>query len=270
MGNEFSNFFLNKNHIASVSCTNYDPEYTNKLLQFIERSGAKGVAVITSGNYTSASALKHSIKKLSVPIIIGGKPLSDFKNTQIITDEAKGVSDAVHYLYSKGHRRIAYNGNKEGFYSAVIRYQAFHKACIELELNIEHCPNIDKTDILAMRKLKTLFSNDHAPTAILAASELIALNIYELLSIINLKIPDDIAVIALEGGTLAPSFETPLTTVEFPGKELGKQLAKTLWEQARGDKRTGIIKIPPKLIIRSSCGANKNYLRHDYLRSLIK
>jgi DNA-binding LacI/PurR family transcriptional regulator len=73
----------------------------------------------------------------------------------------------------------------------------------------------------------------------------------------GLRMPEDIAVVGYDDLPLAAFAVPPLTTVAQPADEVGRQLAQLFQEGVQDRQRIAgrHIALPPRLVIRESCGA---------------
>ncbi len=92
-------------------------------------------------------------------------------------------------------------------------------------------------------------------TALMASNDLSCLGAMQQLSAAGRRVPDDVAVIGFDDILDARSWSPPLTTIRHPSFQLGYQAVLTLLDYIDG-RRAGSARviIPPKLIVRQSCG----------------
>jgi len=267
----FNEFFQNTSAYGVVLCTYYNNSYTKTVIDSIMKSGTCGIAVVPSGAHEKAAFLSELILHIDAPAVIGSRELKGFTGYQVVVDEEQAGVDAAKHLIGLGHRRIAYIGQKEKYSSSVLRYKGFLSACSEAGLSVSECPHIAMLDHIALRDVKELFGSEKAPTAVVTPSEVHAIEAYDLLTSLGLKIPEDVALLGLDGGALAPAIEVPLTTIDFPGGEIGRCMAKALLDIYNGvKKREKILRIKAPLTIRASCGAHPEKYRHEYLRNMME
>ena len=68
----------------------------------------------------------------------------------------------------------------------------------------------------------------------------------------NLKIPEQIAIIGFDGNEVFDFFYTPITFIEQPIMEMGKEAVRVLVNQINGTNEIAHIKLRHKLIKRQS------------------
>jgi LacI family transcriptional regulator len=93
--------------------------------------------------------------------------------------------------------------------------------------------------------------------AVFAANDPAALGAMKALWDAGLTVPDDVAVVGAGDVAYGDLLRVPLTTVGWSKEELGRQAAELILDQI-GPHPTGPFRrviIPPKLVVRASCGA---------------
>jgi LacI family transcriptional regulator len=69
---------------------------------------------------------------------------------------------------------------------------------------------------------------------------------------LNLNVPEDLAIIGFDGNAAYDFFYTPLTYIEQPIEEIGKQAVRVLIDQINGSDKIENIKLQYTLIKRQS------------------
>ncbi len=94
-------------------------------------------------------------------------------------------------------------------------------------------------------------------TALFAHTDVMALGALDALREMNLRVPEDIALVGYDDIELTPFFHPHLTTVHQPREEIAVLACERLLELAGSKriKRGKEIKIQPSLVVRESCGA---------------
>ncbi len=148
----------------------------------------------------------------------------------IISDNVSGMRDLVRYVYSMGHRRIAYI---HGAPSSVTqnRLSSFYKTCEELGIDVPaayigEAPYRDTNG--AYLETKRLLGLKKTPTCILYPDDFSCFGGINAINELGLKIPDDISVVGYDGLRLARQFEPKLTTIIQDTERLGREAALKL------------------------------------------
>lgn len=146
----------------------------------------------------------------------------------VISDNARGVEELVHYVYRKGHRKIAFLHGERTTVTQN-RLTGFNRACEELGLEIpkeyiRECIYHDPDRCgQATRELLAL---EDRPTCILFPDDYSYIGGMNVLNEAGLKIPKDISAVGYDGIHLAKVLG--LTTYSQPSRELGRTAAERL------------------------------------------
>lgn len=176
------------------------------------------------------------------------------------TDSFEGISSAIDYLVSLGHKQIAFlNGDKNSQISRT-RTKAFKTSL--LANNITPNPNLIKYGYYVLdsaREYVHIFIENNA-TAIVCASDLIASNVINELHRMGLRVPNDISVIGFDDIPIATRLTPKLTTIRQDRKNIGKS-AYILLDGLVNDVPISRMSLRGEFIIRQSCGpCNKSII----------
>ncbi|MBQ8537038.1 MAG: LacI family DNA-binding transcriptional regulator [Clostridia bacterium] len=150
----------------------------------------------------------------------------------VLSDNAQGMHDLVNYVYSMGHRRIAFI---HGELTAVTRSRlaSFHKTASQLGLDVPdsyvrtaryHDP---RQSGLATRELLAL---KKPPTCILYPDDVSLLGGMTEIERSGLSVPGDISIAGYDGIPMSQLLRPILTTLRQDSEELGAQAARLLIE----------------------------------------
>ncbi len=158
----------------------------------------------------------------------------------ILSDNVKGISDLVHYIYEMGHRKIAYI---HGADSAVTqsRLSSFYRTCEELGIDIpaeyvREAPYRNTkgtyTETIKLLDLK------NPPTCILYPDDFSCFGGINAIHERGLRIPDDVSVAGYDGIRIARHYRPQLTTIIQDTKRLGQEAAMKLIDLIENPKTT--------------------------------
>jgi LacI family transcriptional regulator len=104
--------------------------------------------------------------------------------------------------------------------------------------------------------VERIVSEGLAVDAIFCGSDQIARGVADALRERGIKVPDDVALIGYDNWEIIAAATRPgLTTVDMNLHGLGRQAGLCLLDLIAGRKRTGIERLPCRLVIRDSCGS---------------
>jgi LacI family transcriptional regulator len=187
---------------------------------------------------------------------------------EIRTDSSTGFSQLFDHAFKLGHRRfavvtsslstnrqklasleqaIAQSGLSDVSVRAIEKISSYHKAvdCVD--------------EILAMNP---------RPTFVVCFSDLLAMGVIRGLSKRGLRVPEDISVSGYDNNPQVEMSDVPLTTVEQPFLELGRQAVDLLLElieeeadvpvhERQARRRKVFREVPTSLVVRESTGPVK-------------
>lgn len=164
-----------------------------------------------------------------------------------------------HLLEVHGHTRIAYLGGPAGQTSSDERLDAFHATLSRAWLAVP--PEYVRMDDTVMwdeqsgaRATAALMALETPPTAIVAATDVLASGALHALRTLGKRVPDDVALVSFNDPPLGDLLEPPITALSVPGREMGAQAARLLLEQLEQPQPPEEIRIPVELLVRRSCG----------------
>jgi len=217
-------------------------------------------AVILGGS--NSPNLFHALRERGIPFaVLGNNVTGEWapENCDVAySDDISGAYEVTRHLLAKGHRRIAFIGNRQlpwlrrcesGYLRAMAEGQ--HEPA-----SIDYRSDGNQLGYLAT---KSIFQRQQPVTAIVAGSDQVAAGAYKALRELNLTIPDDVSVVGIndtQGMYLTP----PLTSVrEFP-EELGRHLAEFVLKRIQNPLLPAQeLTFPTEIVHRDSVG----YARRD-------
>ena len=203
--------------------------------------------------------LQHieSLKDSGLPIVLlSGHRTATFD--LIAMDDTLGAYKAVCYLIELGHQRIAFlsgGGEKlEGYKQAL----KDHSIAINPKFIIEP-GGIDYEH--GYRAAPALFQNKVTPTALLAATDYLALGAIAWCKEQKIKVPEQLAVIGFDDIEAAKYSDPGLSSVTYDAARISNRAVNRLLElmtSRRQNQRTEKTIIEPELAIRQSSGTKKS------------
>ena len=183
----------------------------------------------------------------------------------IQTDFQQKTVEVLEVLYKKGHRNIAFIG---GYSSQVAENGEVHKNKEEIraesylkwmKLNgLQHYANTYQGNWKpedGLRLGKELLAQSSPPTAVIVASDPMAVGVYKAINEANKKIPDDIAVVSFDDIEMAQFMTPSLSSIKANPEEMGR-LAVRLAKERMLKERTMPIRVicRSELVLRDSIG----------------
>jgi LacI family transcriptional regulator len=199
--------------------------------------------------------LVAQVASRDVPLVGVDVRCSSGRAAYVGSDHANGVRLALAHLHALGHRRVAHLAGAQNTISGFERLEAFREETAALGLAVpdELVRRGDFTSASGYRETCAVLALDERPTAILAASDLMALGALQAIRDAGLKPGDDIAVVGFDDLEAAALAHPPLTTIRQDRKELGTIAATHAIELIEGPEAAPQEAIlPVELVVRAS------------------
>jgi len=197
------------------------------------------------------------VDRLALPLVAIGSPVPGRACVRI--DDRAAMLTAVEHLVGLGHTRIGYIGavpqNVAHIQTPQDRLEAFLGAVAEHGLTCADgwVLGSDWTAEAAARDSAVLLSGQVRPTAIVAASDEMAIGVRESARRLGLRVPEDLSIIGIDDFVL--SAVLGLTTVRQDVAGLGTAAADLLLGALLdGHESTEEVVMPTELVVRESTG----------------
>ena len=244
-----------KGYSIILGNTKYDSDIERSLLQRFQERRMAGI--ILTGYTLAQEKFVRNLADSGIPTLIIWEKPNDDSFSFVGFDNFKAAYSMTEYLIGLKHRRI---GLIIGPFTKMGRVkQRFegYKAALEAH-EIAYDPSlvIEKEPTLgdgkeAMGRLLTL---PERPTAVFAASDMLAIGALAAVKDKGLRVPRDISLAGFDDIDFAAYCDPPLTTVRVPSHEIGLLAAKILLEAIeRGYLEVRQYCLDTDLIIRGSC-----------------
>jgi LacI family transcriptional regulator len=247
---------LAKNSYSIILCnTNYSVQKEQRFLEILFSRGVEGIII-------SPTSLEHLhtvfFERYELPNVLLDVKCRNLATNSVYVDQELGAFTAVKYLFTKGHRKIAFLAGPDTMSSSQQAIKGYLKAHRRMDLSpdmdlISRIPQDYDAAYAETRKLLKAGRRKKI-TAIFSLSDYMCIGIYRALEEENLRIPDDMAVMGYDGLTLTRFLRPSLTTVRQPNAAIGNKAAemilRNIRDRAGWKPRTVVLK--PELIVGES------------------
>ena len=229
---------------------------TRKWLDTLGARTSDGAILVT----TDLDSFLHAeLRRLNLPVVVvdpAGVP--DLEVPTIGATNWTGAVTATEHLTQQNHRRIAFVAGRPGLWCSRARLDGYRAgldaAGIAFDPALVISGDFDYASGFAAGA--ELLALPDRPTAIFAASDQMALGVYEAARQQGLRIPDDLSVVGFDDLPEAGWASPPLTTVRQPLSEMGSLAARTLVRLIRGETvESPRIELSTRLVQRASVHA---------------
>jgi LacI family transcriptional regulator len=186
---------------------------------------------------------------IAVDAELGG-PRSGF----VTSENREGAAAAVRHLHALGHERIATVSGPLSTMPGADRLEGYRAELerLGLEVREEYMLEGDFYDESGRAATQRLLALDEPPTAIFAASDLMAAGALRAANELGVRVPDDVAVVGFDDMDFARDTEPPLTTVRQPITDLGRMAARQVLRMAGNEQIEPVLLLPTELVKRES------------------
>ncbi len=168
----------------------------------------------------------------------------------VLSDNERGIRDALMYALELGHRKIAYIYGEDAQVTSV-RLKAFREVLAEnhCEVNEKFLKQAKYLDAdLAYQCTNELLEADEIPTCILYPDDICAMAGVSAIREKGLKVGADVSVIGYDGTPLLQMLMPHLTTIQQDTEAVGRKAAELLLKLLRKEN------VPPEERVRYCCG----------------
>jgi len=192
-----------------------------------------------------------------IPVMFIDRVEQDRQNTVVIIDNAKCGYQATAHLIEQGCKRIAHitSSLKRNVYSQ--RYKGYRDALFDnnIPLNEKLVFVKDLSEKSAIEAALEILKMKPMPDGAFITNDFVAAVCMRTFKEHGIKIPGEIAVVGFNNDAIGNLIEPTLTTINYPGKEMGQIAARNLINHLKGISdmhQTNTIIVRTELLIRKS------------------
>jgi DNA-binding LacI/PurR family transcriptional regulator len=206
---------------------------------------------------TATDDLLHGLCRARVPFAVLERELACDSAYSVQATNYDGAYAATERLLDAGHERLAFLDSTQRWPSIEQRRAGFLAAAEARGLRdeVQVISGPDWTAASGAVALATLLDTPAIarPTALLAATDVLAVGALEAAKARGLRMPGDLALIGFDDFEFARYVDPPLTTVRLPVFEMGRQAALLLLDHLQGRPAAQRrLVLPTELVVRQS------------------
>ncbi len=230
-----------------------------RLLQMLAQRGVDGI-LYAAGWETDADSLTvecRIIQRNQIPTVIVGNALPTV--TSVSIDHRQGIRDALTHLYGLGHRHVAFVSGAGETETTRLRRQGFVDTAKALGLRMNSVYASHGSLRAATTVVDTILQNAPGTTAIVAASDYIAVGILHGLFTKAYQVPRDISVIGFDNVQISQFLCPALTTIDADIPQLASAACERLYSLIT-DPALSVdpLVLVPQLVRRQSTGVPRS------------
>ena len=232
-----------------------------KYAQAMLNNRVDGLIVNLAAN---TSSLKHfeEYTRHHIPLVFVDRVFEDDDFNKVVINNKQAGYEITTHLIKQGCRRIAhltgnlsrnvYQERRSGYVQALQDNEIPYHPELVLET--------DLTEEASIAAAEQILNMDPRPDALFVANDLSAVICMKVFKDAGLRIPVDIAIAGFNNEVVSRISDPMITTINYPGEEMGKTAARQLISLAEGkspQELTNTIILKSKLIVRASTLKNK-------------
>lgn len=215
-----------------------------------------GLIVALAANTTSLQHFDPFIRH-NIPLLFVDRVIDTEQHVKVVIDNFKAGYEVTQHLIDQGCKKIVhitgsllrnvYNDRKRGYEQALID----NKITLDPNLIIEN----DLSETAAIEAAQRIMKMKKLPDGIFVSNDFVAAICLITLKHAGIRIPQDIAIAGFNNDVTSRIVDPCLTTVNYPGQEMGEVVAKHLINHLNGTmdiNLTNTIILKSELIIRES------------------
>lgn len=236
--------------------SNEDSHREAELIEGLRNRQVDGMIVNPTVNN---QVLFEEIIEKHYPLVIINRRIEGMDVDSVLIDNIKGARMAVNHFVQTGKRNlVAFVYQPLGVTTWQDRITGFKEALREHSIDRQDRSVIEvKNEVGRVKKaVMEYFKSSYPAEAVFSTNNMMTLEILEAFKELNIKVPDDIALIGYDDTVWAKHLNPPLTTIKQPAYEMGVIAAKNLIKKinSKTKRKPKTVVLEPELIVRESSG----------------
>ena len=192
-----------------------------------------GLILSLSNDTENYDHISRIIEK-GIPLVVFDRYSKELECSKVIIDNKMAAKEAVTHLIKNGCRNIAFLSGPAHLQISKERKLGYQEALTDYSLpfNPDNVLNCDFSLKNVSANIETFWKlHDKKPDGIFAVSDRIAFTAIHCLKKLNVRFPEDVAVIGFNDDPFGCMFLPPLSSIRQPAEQMGKDAVKLLLKQ---------------------------------------
>lgn len=201
--------------------------------------------------------------KMDIPLIFFDRVAEQIKSTKVVIDNFKAGYSATKHLLDQGCRRIIHITKELNRNVYLDRYEGYKKALADhgITYHPEYLIINDISEAAMIDCLENdILKRKDIPDGIFVANDFGAAFALTTLKNAGVSVPQDIAIIGFNNDLFSKITDPPISTINYPGVEMGESIARILVSHLQGKGNmniTSTVVLNTDLIVRGSTNKKK-------------
>lgn len=218
--------------------------------------GADGILLFPVDSTYRDPALLRLLDE-GFPVVLVDRYIPGLDVDYVVSDGYGGMLMATHHLLGLGHRRIGFvtwDIPSAGEFGRLLGYQQGLREW-GIEPSADLICQLEDYPVEDLSPLTAYLSAPDRPTAVVALNDYLAIKVMKVCRSLNLRIPQELALVGFDNIDIAAELQVPLTTVAQSIHEIGAQGVRFLLNKIAGVSQSPQrLILPTRLVIRESSG----------------
>jgi DNA-binding LacI/PurR family transcriptional regulator len=248
---------LAQHGLTPVLCTQTtggaaEADYVDMLL---EQQQVAGI-IFAGGSYSQVDADHAHYERLAhrkLPVVLINAGIDHLPFPRVVCDDASAMEQALEHLASMAHERIGLVLGPRDHLPSMRKLAAARSVLAAGDSPLD--PSLVSHSAFSLQSGQASAATliKRGVTALVCASDPLALGAIRATRRAGLRVPEDVSVIGYDDSAFMSSVEPPLTTVRQPIEAMGRAAVDALLDQIRGgDPTDGELLFEPELVVRKS------------------
>lgn len=244
-----------KGYKIFFASTENDPQVTRELVGVFRDAQVDGYIIAPPPGVESVIS---SLMDDGIPIILFDRYFPELETNNVVVDNFGGVYEAMQHFFYGGFKHIGFVTLESSQIQMTERLRGYKQAmkekgfasCIQ-KISFDLKQEQDKIT----KKIRQFLKKNSHLEAVLFATNYLSISGLEAIRALQIKIPDDMAVIGFDDNTYFSLLTPTVTAIAQPVQELSEQVAKQLMARLNGQGGQALersIVLPATLIVRES------------------
>ncbi len=195
------------------------------------------VVIVAAARFDDRAVLEDAARH--TPMILAARGIPGCALPQVLHDDQLGGALAAQHLLGLGHTRLVELRGPADIGNFVGRHTGFQRTCKAAGAEVIVLENALRPRLEDGERLANVLLDEHAgrmPTALFAHNDLLALGALGVFRRRKLQCPRDVSIIGYNDSLGIDQVDPPLTSVVYPGVEVGRRAGELAMRIAHGQR----------------------------------
>lgn len=196
--------------------------------------------------------LVQSLAQRNIPLVLIDRHFPEIDTDFVVLDNQKATYEATLRLIDKGCRKIKMVAYHSSLSHMNERIKGYRDAMYERNLNqFAKVEEVETRTMQMANRMDDIIRNTDNEALIFATNTLSIAGLYAIQRN-NIQVPNDLLVIGFDGNEAFDFFSPPITFIEQPLLEIGRQAVNAVLKQIQGSEQKMQLRIASQLVARNS------------------